>query len=193
MVCFRPTIQPRQTRPKQKLSDMNWLTRPLFTSKPRVDDPYNVDANIVAWVILVGWILLWLLVLVAGVLGALRNPLFIIDAAWSLCLVLAVLLLFTRHRYLSTYLVIAPTCGLILSLVLAILGTSVLFSINHHYREAGGEMSKMMTIVLLGAIVIEVGGGLVVGLLLGFVLASRLNSRIGWLAEPNREATSSTR
>src|SRR5262249_3541124 len=93
------------------------------------------------------------------------------------------------HRYLSTYLVIAPTCGLILSLLLAVVGTSVLFSIDHDYREAGGTMGKFMKIVLGGAIFVELEGGLVVGLLLGFVLASRLNSRIGWLAEPNFDGT----
>jgi hypothetical protein len=97
---------------------------------------------------------------------------FFILPVWFLCLIAGFgILLSQRLRFLSAYLLLGSTCGLLLSFVLS-LGVLLLTG-----KFLGGTSVAWLALVayLVG---IAIEG--TIGVLLGLFLARTLNRRLGW-------------
>jgi hypothetical protein len=100
---------------------------------------------------------------------------FILFPVWFLLIVLGLVALVSRSRYLSTYLIFSSTFGFIGSTILSLGNLRILFVFGFHDRQS-----------VVGAVVITVAyvGGILVGAVIGVVagirLARQLNDRLGW-------------
>jgi hypothetical protein len=100
-------------------------------------------------------------------------PFFFIFPLWLLLVLLAVPLFFSRSvRFLGAYVVIASTLAVLISFALS---TLVLAGVPRFLPP-----SRFSGVILVGLYVFSILGGGGAGLLLGIVLAHRLNKSLGW-------------
>jgi len=106
-------------------------------------------------------------------------PFFLIVPIWLLCVVAGLALCFSRQfRFLSFYLVLGSTGGLILAFALS---TFVLRLGPRLVSSASGWVNLILIAVYIAGVAI---GGLV-GMLAGFLMARKINQRLRWtLAQP---------
>jgi hypothetical protein len=101
-------------------------------------------------------------------------PFFFIVPAWLLCVVIGVVLcLFRRSRFLSLYLVLGSTGGMIASLTLS---TFLLWIAPKLFGKAPGGKGLILIVAYLASI----GIGGVVGTTVGFIAAGKINRRFRW-------------
>jgi hypothetical protein len=104
---------------------------------------------------------------------------FFILLFWLLCVIVGLAMLVTvRFRYMSLYLVIGSTLGLILSAAASTGFLWVSMALLGQLRF-GGESPFGVFLVLAGSLFCFVVGGLI-GIALGAVIAFKLNRLIGW-------------
>jgi hypothetical protein len=101
-------------------------------------------------------------------------PFFFIVPIWLLCVVIGVVLcFFKRSRFLSLYLVLSSTGSAIVSLALS---TFVLWTAPKLFAKEHTWEGLVLIAAYLGSIVL----GAVVGAIVGFVAAGKINQRLRW-------------
>jgi hypothetical protein len=101
-------------------------------------------------------------------------PIFLIVPLWLLCVAVgSVLCLFKRSRFLSLYLVLGSTGGAIVSLALS---TFVLWTAPKVFGTGHTWEGLVLITAYLGSIVL----GSVVGAIVGFMAAGKINQRLRW-------------
>src|SRR5438874_7853807 len=99
-------------------------------------------------------------------------PFFLIVPIWALCVVVGVVLLFShRFRFLSLYLLLGSTSGLLL---LFLLSLALLFLAGKFL--GGSPIAWLALVAYLVGLAVGGAGGVAGGLL----LARRINRRMGW-------------
>ena len=106
-------------------------------------------------------------------------PFFLIVPIWLLCVVAGLGFCFSRQfRFLSFYLVLSSTGGVLLSFALS---TLVLW-IGPRLVSSASGWAKL---ILIAAYVAGIAIGGLVGMLAGFLIARKINQRLRWtLAQP---------
>jgi hypothetical protein len=108
-------------------------------------------------------------------------PFFIIVPLWILVVLMALPLFFIRRlRFLATHVVIASTLAVLIS---GVLSTAIL---------VGGPRlppSRLTAVLIVGFYLLSIPGGGVVGLLIGILIAHRLNKRLAWWPIPPSTST----
>ena len=113
-------------------------------------------------------------------------PFFFILPLWVLLLLLAIPLFFIRRlRFLGTHIAIASTTAVAMSLLLS---TLILFGVPRllgPFRHSGVVViSRHSGVVVISLYLLTIAGGGVAGLLVGVVLAHKLNRRFSWWPRP---------
>jgi hypothetical protein len=105
---------------------------------------------------------------------------FFIIPIWFLVLIAAlVMLLSSQHRWLSSYLILSSTVGVLVSIILSTAPLFLLppiFKALDMYDKPGMLGGVVFLTSYLGGMVI---GG-VLGMVAGAILARKLNRRLGW-------------
>ena len=105
-------------------------------------------------------------------------PLFFLGPVWFVVTVAGLaLLLSARFRYLSSYLVLGSTLGLLSSLVIST-GLLLVAGLVGRTLELGGSSFMGIVTILMYLASIVVGG--LLGILGGWYLARKVNSFLGW-------------
>ena len=107
-------------------------------------------------------------------------PFFFITPIWLVVIVVGICLFISRSfRYLSSYLILASTFGLITSFVIS---TAVLFLVPRAFTALGLNSPGFLGVIaLLGGYLGGIGVGGIVGIIAGILLARRVNLRLGWV------------
>jgi hypothetical protein len=111
-----------------------------------------------------------------------KMPLFFLGPIWFVLTVVGIaLLISSRFRYLSAYLVLGSTSGLVVSLILS---TALLFAAGFIARALGLANSVTgIALILIYLVTIVIGA--LLGVFLGAILATKFNRLLGWKRNSN--------